>query len=271
MPIITISRGSYSKGNEVAEKVAKKLGYECIARDVIIDASKEFNIPEIKLIRAIHDAPSILERVGYSKERYLAYLRVALLEHFQKDNVVYHGLAGHFFIKGISHVLKVRIIADMDERVKLEMERERISRKEASSILKNDDRERRKWGKYVFGIDTWDPGLYDLVIQIQKITVDDAADIVCHTAGLERFKTTAESQEMLNHLLIAARVKAALMDLKPDAEVFAQNGTVSITGRATEFQEDKLIHQIEEIAKTIPGVTNVEVHFSAPYQFVDPE
>ena len=271
MPIITISRGSYSKGKEVAEKVAKKLGYECIARDVILDASKEFNIPEIKLIRAIHDAPSILERVGYSKERYLAYLRVALLEHFQKDNVVYHGLAGHFFIRGISHVLKVRIIADMDERVKLEMERERISRKEASRILKNDDRERRKWGKYVFGIDTWDPGLYDLVIHIKKITVDDAADIVCHTVGLERFKTTAESQEMLNHLLTAARVKAALMDLKPDAEVFAQNGTVSITGRATEFQKEKLIHQIEEIAKTIPGVTNVEVHFIEPYQFVDPE
>ena len=62
MSIVTISRGSYSKGKEVAENVAQRLGYECIARDAIIDASKEFNIPEIKLIRAIHDAPSILER-----------------------------------------------------------------------------------------------------------------------------------------------------------------------------------------------------------------
>jgi len=270
MPIITISRGSYSKGKEVAEKVAKKLGYECIARDVIIDASKEFNIPEIKLVRAIHDAPSILERVGYSKEKYLAYLRVALLEHFQEDNVIYHGLAGHFFIKGISHVLKVRIIADMDERVKLEMEREKISRKEAARILKTDDRERRKWSKYVYGIDTWDPSLYDLVIHIKKITADDAADIVCHTVGLERFKTTPESQKMLNQLLTAARVKAALIDLKPDAEVSARNGTVSITAHATEFQEEKLIYKIEEIAKTIPGVTNVEIHLE-PYQLVDPE
>jgi cytidylate kinase len=270
MPIITISRGSYSKGKEVAEKVAKKLGYECIARDVIIDASKEFNIPEIKLIRAIHDAPSILERVGYSKEKYLAYLQVALLEHFQKDNVVYHGLAGHFFIKGISHVLKVRIIADMDERVKLEMERERISRKEALRIMKNDDRERRKWSKYIYGIDTRDPSLYDLVIHIKKITVDDAADIVSHTVGLEHFKTKPDSQKMLNRLLTAARVKAALIDLKPDVEVFAQNGTVSITGRAAEFQEEKLVYQIEQIAKTVPGVTNVEVHLE-PFQFVDPE
>ena len=270
MPIITISRGSYSKGKEIAEKVARKLSYECIARDVIIETSKEFNIPEIKLVRAIHDAPSILERLGYSKERYLAYLQVALLEHFQKDNVVYHGLAGHFFIKGISHVLKVRIIADMSERVRLEMERERISRKEALRILKNDDRERRKWSKYIYGIDTWDPSLYDLVIHIKKIAIDDAVGIICHAIGLDCFKTTPESQQTLNHLLTAARVKAALIDLKPDIEVFVSDGTVLIKARATEFKEDKLVHQMEEIAKSIQGVKNVEIHLE-PQIFVDPE
>jgi len=270
MSIVTISRGSYSKGKEVAEKVAQKLGYECVARDVIIEASKEFNIPEIKLVRAIHDAPSILERIGYSKERYLAYLQVAMLELFQKDNVVYHGLAGHFFIKGIPHVLKVRIIADMEERVKLEVEREGISKREALRILKNDDRERRKWSKYVHGIDTWDPSLYDLVIHIKKITADDAADIISHTVRLEHFKTTPESQKAVDHLLTAARVKAALIDLKPDIEVFARNGTVSIKAKATEFQDENLIHKIEEIAKSIPGVKDVEVHL-APVVLVDPE
>lgn len=270
MSIITISRGSYSKGKEVAEKVAQKLGYECIARDVIIEASKEFNISEIKLVRAIHDAPSILERFGYSKERYLAYLQVALLEHFQKDNVVYHGLAGHFFIKGISHVLKVRIIADMENRVKFEMEREGISKREALRILKNDDRERRKWSKYVYGIDTWDPSLYDLVIHIKKITADDTVDIIWHTVGLERFKTTQESQKAIDQLLTAARVKTALIDLKPDVEVLARDGTVSIKAKATELEEEELVHQMEEIAKSIPGVKNVEVHLE-PHLLVDPE
>jgi cytidylate kinase len=206
MPIVTISRGSYSKGKEVAEKVARRLGYECIARDAIIDASKEFNIPEIKLIRAIHDAPTILERFNYSKEKYLAYLQVAMLERFKKDNVVYHGLGGHFFVRDISHVLKVRIIADMGDRVKLEMEREGISKKEALRILTNDDKERRKWSQYLYGIDTWDPSLYDLVIHIKRLSTDDAADIICHAVGLEKFKTTPESQKALNNLLITARI-----------------------------------------------------------------
>ncbi|MFC1906918.1 AAA family ATPase, partial [Chloroflexota bacterium] len=116
MSIITISRGSYSRGKEIAEKVAEKLGYECIGRDSLIEASKQFNIPEIKLIRAIHGAPSILERFGYGKEKYIAYIQAALLRHVKKDNIVYHGLAGHFLLEGISHVLKVRISSDIEDR-----------------------------------------------------------------------------------------------------------------------------------------------------------
>ena len=63
MAIVTISRGSYSKGKDIAEKVAEKLGYECISRDLLLEASQHFNIPEIKLVRALHDAPSVLEPV----------------------------------------------------------------------------------------------------------------------------------------------------------------------------------------------------------------
>ncbi|MCL4500397.1 MAG: cytidylate kinase-like family protein, partial [Deltaproteobacteria bacterium] len=103
MSIITISRGSYSRGKEVAEKLAQSLGYECLSRDILLEASERYNIPEIKLIRAIHDAPSILERFTYNKEQYVAYIRAALLRHVQKDNVVYHGLAGHFMLQGIPH------------------------------------------------------------------------------------------------------------------------------------------------------------------------
>ena len=113
MPIITISRGSYSRGKEVAEKLAQDLGYECISRDILLQASNEFNLPEIKLIRALHDAPSVLDRFTYGKERYVAYIRSALLTYAQQDNLVYHGLAGHFLLQGIPHVLKVRILADL--------------------------------------------------------------------------------------------------------------------------------------------------------------
>jgi cytidylate kinase len=258
MSIITISRGSYSRGKEIAEKVAERLGYECISRDIILEAFEEFNVPEIKLIRAIHDAPSVLDRLSLKKDKYIAYIRVALLRHFLKDNVVYHGLAGHFFVRGISHVLKVRIIANMDERIELEMEREGISWNKARSLLRKDDRERRKWSKSLYGIDTWDSGLYDLVIHVNKISVSDAVSIICNTVSLNDFQTTPESQSALNDVALSAEVRAVLLDANLEAEVSAEQGVVSVKLQAPLSQERKLADKIEKCTRNIDGIKDIQ-------------
>jgi len=207
MAIVTISRGSYYRGKEVAEKLAKKLGYACISREILLEASEEFNIPEIKLIRAIQDAPTILERLTRSKEKYVAYIRAALLKHVQKDNVVYHGLFGHFFLQGIPHVLKVRIVGDLEARVADEVRREGISPAKAREILIRDDEERRKWAFQLYGADWWDATLYDLVIHLKNITVDDAVSLILHALQFPGFQTTPESQEAIDSLVEAARLE----------------------------------------------------------------
>ena len=264
MSIITISRGSYSKGKEVAEKVAERLGYSCISRDVLVEASEQFNIPEIKLIRALHDSPSILDRFTYGKERYLAYIESTLLEQARKDNIVYHGLAGHFILRAVKHVLKVRILANIEDRVALEAKRENISKEEARHLLKKDDHERRQWSLSLFGVDTWDPSLYDLVIHVHQISVDDAVDIICHTAALEHFKNTAESQKALEDLALAARTKAALISVVPNVTVTALDGKVYIEAKGDLSQEAGMISELKDLAKEVPGVKEIAVHISPP-------
>ena len=103
MSVITISRGSYTHGSEVAIKVAQNLGYECISREIILEASDEYNISEIKLMRSIRNAPSFFERYTFAREKYINFIRVPILQHLQKDNVVYHGFAGHF--KNIRNII----------------------------------------------------------------------------------------------------------------------------------------------------------------------
>ncbi len=260
MPIITISRGSYSKGKEVAEKVAQELGYECISRDILIEASDQFHIPEIKLVRAIHDAPSVLDRFTHGKEKYIAYIRAAILKHVKKDNVVYHGLAGHFFLQGIPHILKVRIIADLEDRVKEEMKRENISEEEARHILLKDDSERRKWGIQLYGQDTWDSSLYDLVVHIKTKTVDDAVSLILHAAKLPCYQTTPESQKMIEDLALAAEAKAALVERFPSSKTSVENGAVHVKIDAPPIQEEQLTKSITEILKKVEGVQAVRVH-----------
>ncbi len=204
MSIITISRGSYSRGVEIAEKLAKRLGYECISREVLLEASKEFNVPETKLYQAIQDAPSIFDHIKDGKKKYVAFIRQAFLEFIQNDNVVYHGYAGHFFTREIPNILKVRILANMDYRLKVVMEREKISEDEARKLLYKIDIERRKWSMYLYGIDTNVTELYDLVLHIDCIDVDGAVDIIYDVVSRPCFKTTPETIKKIDKLLANA-------------------------------------------------------------------
>ena len=269
MSIVTISRGSYSRGREVAEKVVKELhNYECISRDILIETSEQFNIPEIKLIRAIHDAPSILERFTYGKEKYVAYIRAAFLKHAQKDNMVYHGIAGHFFLQGIPHVLKVRIIAEMETRIKEEMKRENISEQEARYILKKDDDERRKWGIALYGADTWDAKLYDFVFHVDTISVADAVEMILYALKRPCFQTTPESQHLVDNLALAAQVKAALIEEFPTVDVSAKDGRVWVHMKVSLAQKKSLTEKAERIAAVVTGVKDVHVDIS-PIMFED--
>jgi len=290
MSIITISSGSYSRGQKVAKSVAQTLNFECISREVLIEASEQFNVPELKLLRAFRDAPSIFDRFTFGKEKYNSYIQTAVLQHFQKDNVVYHGLAGHHFVKGVSHVLKVRVVDTIEERVALVMQRDAVfeqaisamkgldsqglhlpeshkvaSREEALQILQETDEARRQWGLYLYGVDTTDPSIYDLVLHINKLSPEDVAKVICFTAELSNFEATTKSQKKMDDLLLASRVKASLIDHYPRISVTANDGSVYA---GLEGANSSQIQQIKATVGQLSGVQSVDVH-SQP--FVTPD
>jgi cytidylate kinase len=260
MPIVTISRGSYSRGKEVAEELARALGYECISRDIILEAGEQFNIPELKLIRAIHDAPSILDRFTYGKERFIAFFRAALLRHLEKDNVVYHGLAGHFFVQHIPHVLKVRISADIEDRIREEMKRENISAQEARHVLIKDDAERRKWGLQLYGQDTWNPLLYDIVLHTSRIDIRDAVFIIRNTLALPCFQTTPRSRQLLNDLSLAAQVESVLVKEYPKVTADAKNGAVIVNIRASLIDEKAITEKVKRMCAEVSGLGSISIN-----------
>ena len=259
MAVITISRGAYSRGREIAEKVADRLNYKSISKDLLHEVSKDYNISESKLEEAIHDAPGILTRLKHKEEKYIAFIKSALLNHLKEDNVVYHGLAGHFFVKDVPHALKVRILADMEDRIQLEMERTGIDADKARRMLEKDDEERRKWGQRLYGIDTSDPRLYDLVINVNQLTVDDAADIICESVSKRQYKTTLKSQRMIEDLALSAAIQKALIELAPDIRACVDNRTAYIETEAAVGAEELLVKEIRDVVENIEGISDVKV------------
>jgi cytidylate kinase len=266
--IITISRGSFSRGRAVAEKLAHELGFMCISREVILEASDQFNVPEAKLVRAMHDAPSVLDRYTYGKEKFVAYVRAALLKYVQKDNVVYHGFAGHFFLREVPGVLKVRITADMGDRIEEVMRRDDITLEQARSLIERDDEERRKWSLNLYGVDTRSAELYDLVLNVKTMTVDDAVELIAHNVRLPCFEITADSKRVLDDLALAARVQAALIEDFPSVKVSVKNGMAFVSIEGSLGQQEKQVGRARSIVSNIDGVKGVQVHF-VPFVVAD--
>jgi len=256
MAIITISRGSYSRGKEVAEALADRLGYECVSRDILLKTCEEFAIPEIRLIKALHDAPSVLDRFSHGRERYISYFRAAFLNHMAKDNIVYHGLSGQFFLQGIAHTAKVRIIGKMGDRIKEEMKRENSSAEEARYLLKKDDDERRKWGMSLYGVDTSNSNLYDLVLRIDIMTIDDVVGILEKIVKDGLFDATPESTATIKRQALLANIHAKVVSQSPHAKVDIKDGVVTLSNLASTLRYDEDLRK--KTAKIIIDTYNVK-------------
>lgn len=264
MAIICISRGSYYRGREVAQKVAEMLGYGCISRDSLLASSEEFDIPEIKLMRNIQYATQILERYSFGRERYVHFISSSILRHLKQDNFVYHGIAGQFFFYDVRHLLKVRIIADLDDRVASEAARQNISVDQARKQLKHDDEERQKWALFLYGIDIVDPSLYDMVINVSAMSVDDAAQLISQAAQRPCYQATEESLAKVRDLALAAEVRAALFDF-PQAGVNAADGKVYINVKAPEEQEATIRTRIEDAIDAVQDIKETEIRVDPYY------
>jgi cytidylate kinase len=268
MAVITISHDSFSHGKEIAERVAAKLGYECVGPEVIQEACQAFDLPQNALKRALQDSPRVLDRVISKKERYVAMFRAAFFEHMRRDNVVYHGLAGHIFLAGVPHVFKVRVVTDQDDRIREEMRREGIGDpEEARRRLDRQDAERRGWSKYLYGRDNHDPELYDIYVNLKGISMEQAVEIIVSGMKISTNGHLPHMLRMLNDRALEAKVEARLLRVFPDVDVQVRDGEVFARINASLIQEDMVARKARVALDDVEGIKAVRVGVT-PSNFV---
>ena len=259
MSIITISRGTASGGQALAERVAAKLGWPCLSNEVIVEAARCYNVPEPELVKAFEKAPTFWEKLTASRRVYLTFVQAAMCEYAEHGNLVYHGHAGHALLPGIRHVLKVRLVAPLEYRIGAVMERNSgLDRKGAVRYINQVDEERTSRMRYLFDVDWRDPYQYDLVLSLDKLTVDTACDLVIQAVQWEPFQPTAASRLALQNLALSSRLRAAL-DTHPqlgsyDIGVDVDGVVVTLSGT---LPTDDTIRQVVNIAEQASGVKRV--------------
>lgn len=261
MAIITISRGTFSGGQALAECVAEKLGYRCVAMLALAEAARQYGVPEEKLSKAMREPPGVLERLSVERAHHLACIRAALIREAKDDNMVYNGLAGHFLLTGIPHVLRVRVIANMEFRIKGAMARGHSTREDAIQAIKTMDAKRARWTKFLYHVEWGEPSLYDLVLNLDHLSLSSACEVVCHTVCLDEFKTTPESQKIVDDLVLSTEVRAIIAAnagkkniADAGVEIEADNGVVTIGGTVGSLKD---ADKIREIARAVPGVRTI--------------
>jgi len=253
MAIITISRGTHSGGDNLAMCLAEKLNCKTLSREELLtEAARRFTVDEDSLKKALEHKPGFLQ----SKLRvihYIAYIRAVLLRKAAECdlNLIYHGQAGHLLIPDAPNLLRVKVIADMEYRIKTVMERDGLTRDDAVDFIHARDTERDRWVKTIFGVDRNDATAYDVVVNIEKISLDVACDMVL-VAVRQGLPVTSTSRKAIRDLVLAADVRAQIAtSRKADdskVEITADDGVITISGTLRSVADaDEVRAKIREV------------------------
>ncbi len=259
MSIITISYGNSGVRENIADRVASILGYESVGREVIETASKRFNVLESKLSHTIHHAPSFFELSEHTRIRNVSYILAAAAEYLLKDNLVYHGPAGHIIAQDISHILKAHLQTSTEARIQFTIDRENISREKAEKLVAREEAEREKWASMVFGLDDSDPKLYDLTINDSHTNMDEALSLITTAIKDRKYQPMTFSIQRAKNKELSYRIKALLIDLDPEIQVHCEEGKVIVNTKAHRRSQQKNMDLIKERVEALPDVKQVEI------------
>jgi cytidylate kinase len=258
MAIITISRDSYSHGKEIAESVARQLGYKCVGPEVIKTACEALDLEQDTVEEALRVAPSMFKRCGNSCERNVAMFRAAFFEYMTGDNIVYHGLAGHIFLNNVPNVLKVRVIADFQDRLAEEKLRTGDSEDVALRRLLKEDKKRLAWTKYLYGKDNHAPDLYDIYVNLHNISVEKAVRIIVDTAQISTNGYGPQMKKRLAELALQAKSEALLLEAFPEVSTEVRGGEVYARVSAALVQQEAVAAKARKVLEK-EGIENAHV------------
>lgn len=186
LPIITLSREMGSGGRPIAYLVAKKLGplWEVYHQKIIAQIQEETNLEE-ELVRQVDEdnIPLIQQLIDNAMGKkflnlsgYYKHLVKVLSTIGQRGHAIIIGRGANFLLP---NALKIRVVCEMEQRIRWIMKYERVPQKEALRRIQESDEKRTCFTKSLFSHDPRKAHHYDMVIRTGKtLSIEDAADII---------------------------------------------------------------------------------------------
>jgi len=202
MAVITISRQFGAGGRTLGRRLADTLGYTFADNDVIQMIAEAANVSPMwvesvekeagtRLSRAINRlvARNLVDKVlkderGYIDEKiYLDYLVVIISQIAEEGDVVILGRGSQYILNDHPDAFHVLLIDNYENRVQFMIKHYDLSRGRAESVVRAEDRRRLSLYRRIGKEDFDNPDLYHLVLNMSRMTLEDAEKIVLGMVG----------------------------------------------------------------------------------------
>ena len=200
-PLITVSRQRGSRGTIIAERIAYRFNYTLLHKD-IIDRIAETSGYKRRIVESLDDHTrsqmelwfeSIITGKLVDLSDYARQLLEVIFSVSRLGGIVVVGRAANFII-GPNRGLHVRIVASPTTRIRNLVDLEKMSESDARREIDKADHERAEFVKKLVHKSIDDPQYYDLVINSDWISIEQAVSLIAN-AAMEKFELLAREDQ----------------------------------------------------------------------------
>ena len=266
MYYITVSEMFGTNGGMVARQVAKKLGYAYYGEEELFKAADEMGfLEDVKKLN--EKGPTLLEKFFSERPKiYLNRLQSVIFEVAKKGDAVFFGRGSQLLLHSFDCAFHVLLTGSMEKRVQRVMEEKHVSREVAEQMIHRSDHDKKGFVRFAFDEDWLSPQLYDLLLNVDKLSFDSAVKIVVDAAKSDEIKACGrDSVRLLGKLSLQRKVESSLLEagvMNPHLFVSVENSnTVRLYGMVNSSEEKEAIERVVKGIKDTKKITNDLVVF----------
>ena len=201
--IITVSREYGAGGSELAALLGTRMGWRVLDHELIQQLARRLECETTEIAALSEHPPSFLDRLASSglvtapesafhagpwstdADRLAALTREVLLEEAEQPPLIVVGHGANCLYRDRPDVLRVRVAAPPDVRIRRVMERTGAAPQQAAADVRHRDADRQHYLQRYYHTSVSDPCAYDLQINTGTVPLDTAAAMIVSLIGAE--------------------------------------------------------------------------------------
>jgi cytidylate kinase len=196
---ITISRTYGAQGYEIAKILGKTLNWDVYGRNLVEYISETAQARQ-RIVQSFDEkrkseiqnwVHTLIDSKAMGSNQFIKHLASVLISIAEHGQAVIVG-RGANFVLGHKVGFHVRIDAPIEWRAKQYAQRQKMSNYEARKIIIQHDSVREDFIRRFYQRDVYDATAYDMVLNMEKINVEKAADIILNAMELKFDKKRPE-------------------------------------------------------------------------------